>query len=307
MGQVIRVASVSMAHEQRHPQSIADNLCYLHEVLDELAPTRPDLVALPEIFMTAGLGSDGERLPQSLSILQELAVQYHTMMVGSLYQERGGRRYNTATVVDGQGQVLGSYDKMHPTEGEIAGGIAAGAHGQPPVRTPLGTIGVQICFDANWPQGWADAAAAGARLIVFPSAFPGGRLLEGLALCHSVWVVPAVWSLHSGVLDNTGRWVAHTDRFSRWVTAEVNLQRTVFHWDFQGPRVKDIVARYGPRIAVETFGPEALFTLTPVDADLDIAEVIRAFELVPYRDYVARATAAQDAARENAARENAAP
>jgi len=109
-----------------------------------------------------------------------------------------------------------------------------------------------------------------------------------------------VWSLHSGVLDNTGRWVAHTDRFSRWVTAEVNLQRTVFHWDFQGPRVKDIVARYGPRIAVETFGPEALFTLTPVDPDLDIAEVIRAFELVPYRDYVARATAAQDAARENA-------
>ncbi len=297
MVHTIRVASVSMAHEQRRPQSMEDNLRYVAEVVDELAPTRPDLVALPEIFMTAGLGSNGERLPQSLEPLQDLARRYQTTMVGSLYLERDARRYNTAVVVDPHGQFLGSYDKVHPTEGEIAGGITPGAHGQAPVRTALGTIGIQICFDANWPQGWADAVQDGAQLIVFPSAFPGGRLLEGLALCNSVWVVPSVWSLHSGIIDNMGRWVAHTDRFTRWAVAEVNLQRTVFHWDMQGHRVKDIVARYGPRIRIETYGPEAVFTLQPDDPDLPIAQIIQEFELVPYRDYIARAAAAQDASR----------
>ncbi len=297
MVHTIRVASVSMSHELRKPQSPEDNLRYVTEVVAELAPLRPDLVALPEIFATAGLGSGGERLPQSVEPLQELARRHHTYMVGSLYLERDGRRYNTAVVVDRDGNVLGGYDKIHPTEGEIEGGIAPGAPNQPPIRTEIGTIGLQICFDANWPAGWASQVADGADLIVFPSAFPGGRLLEALAIGYSVWVVPSVWSLHSGVIDNMGRWVARTDRFARWASADINLQRTVFHWDFQGPRVKDVVAKYGRRVNVETFGPEALFTLEPTDPDLSIAEIIGEFGLVTYRDYIARATAAQDAAR----------
>ena len=297
MAHKIRVASVSMAHELRRPLSREDNLRYLADVLDELAPIAPDLVALPEIFATAGLGGTGERLPQSAAPLQELACKHHTYVVGSLYLEREGRRYNTALVVNREGAIVGGYDKIHPTEGEIEGGIAPGAPEQRPVRTELGTIGLQICFDANWPAGWASQVADGADLIVFPSAFPGGRLLEGLALAFSVWVVPSVWSLHSGIIDNTGRWVAHSDRFARWVSAEVNLDRTVFHWDFQGDRVKDIVHKYGSRVSVETFDPEALFSLEPNHPDLSISEIIQEFELVTYRDYIGRATAVQDAAR----------
>jgi len=297
----IRVASISMAQEVRKPRTSDDNLRYVEEVVEELAPIRPDLVALPEIFPTAALDGDAQRGPQTTDLIQELARRHRTFMVGSLYLERDGRRYNTALVVDREGMIVGRYDKVHPTEGEIAGGISPGVHGQHPVQTEIGAIGMEVCFDANWPRDWEEQAADGAQLIVFPSAFPAGRLIESLALTYGVFVVPSVWSLHSGIIDNTGRWVAKTDRFSRWAAAEIDLERTVFHWDQQGQRIKDIIRKYGSRIYVETYGPEALFVLEPADADLAIDDIIAEYDLVTYRDYIARATAAQDVAREEGA------
>jgi beta-ureidopropionase len=297
MSHRIRVASISMAQELRRPQCAEDNLRYVAEVVEELAPIRPDLVALPEIYPTAVLGGDDQRGPQDSALIQELARKYRTYMVGSMYLERDGRRYNTALVVDRDGEIVGRYDKVHPTEGEIAGGIAPGVHGQPPVETEVGTIGMQVCFDANWPRDWEGQAAAGADLVVFPSAFPAGRLIESLALTYGVFIVPSVWTLHSGIIDNTGRWVAKTDRFRRWAAATIDLERTVYHWDQQGQRIVDIVKKYGPRIHVETYGPEALFVLEPASEDVSIPEITREFGLITYRDYIARATAAQDVAR----------
>jgi len=297
MRRTIRIATVSMAHEQRRPTSIDDNLSYVTECVAEVTLLQPDLIALPEVFPTAGLDGDRQSAAHDTQFVQELARRHGTYIVGSLSLERDGRLYNTAVFVDREGRIVGRYEKVHPTEGELERGISPGAHGQPLVETDLGVLGALICFDANWHGDWADLAARGAQLIVFPSAFPGGRLLEALALLNAVHVVPSTWTLHSGVIDNTGRWVARTDRFSRWVAADINLGRTVFHWDFQGERLRDIRRAYGPRVRIETFGPEALFTLEPVDPDLSIDDIIAEFDLVTHRDYIARATAAQDLAR----------
>lgn len=297
MAPTIRVAALSMAHEYRKPASREDNLRHVAESVADIAYLRPDLVALPEIYPTAGLSGDEQSAAHDTEQIQDLARRYRTHVVGSLNLNRDGRRYNTAVFVDRDGEIVGRYDKVHPTEGEMANGISPGTHGQPPVRTELGTLGALICFDANWPRDWEALAARGASLVVFPSAFPGGRLLEALALQNSICVVPATWGLFSGIIDNTGRWLARTDRYAHWVWADVNLGRAVFHLDFQWERIRDIRRKYGPRIRAETFHQEALFTLEPLDGDLAMDDVIAEFGLVTYRDYIARATAAQDVAR----------
>jgi predicted amidohydrolase len=293
----ITVAAVSMALEQRRPFTAADNIRHADAMLAQLAPVRPDLVVLPEIYITGGLPDRGPAEPQSTAHLQGLADRYRTFVAGSVYQEHDGRLYNSMVLADRSGALVGYYDKMHPTEGELDWQITPGGLDQRPIVTELGLIGGQICFDANWPAGWQSLAEQGAELILFPSAFAAGRLLTSLATTNNVNIVPAIRTLQSGIISNTGEWLARTDRFCAWAAATVDLERTVFHWDEQGHLLPEIVARYGPRLRVETYGDEAWFVLTPVDPDLTIAEVIAAFGLITCRQYIARATGAQDAQR----------
>ena len=297
MARRITVAAVSMALEQRRPLTAEDNRRHVDAMLAQLAPVHPDLVVLPEIYLTGGLPDRGPAEPQSAAHLQGLAERYHTFVAGSVYQERDGRLYNSMVVADRSGALVGHYDKMHPTEGELDWQITPGALDQRPIGTALGLIGGQICFDANWPAGWQSLADQGAELILFPSAFAAGRLLTSLATTNNVYIVPAIRTLQSGVISNTGEWLARTDRFRAWAAASIELERTVFHWDEQGHMLSEIVARYGPRLQVETYGDEAWFVLTPVDPDLAIADVMATFGLITCRQYIARANRAQDAQR----------
>jgi len=263
----------------------------------EIASIKPDLICLPEVFPVAGLDKAEKVSEKDTELLCNLAKKYCTYIIGSVYERRGGKVYNTALVTDRKGDIIGRYDKIHPTEGEMKEGVLPGKKEQSPVKTDFGTVGIQICFDANWPPEWQDSVERGADLIVFSSAFPAGTILNSLAVLNKVYIVPAIWSLHSGIIDNTGRWVVQTDRFSLWVWAEIDLERTVFHWDYQGDKVKAIRRKYGDKLKIETFGPEAWFVLEPTVPDISISDVAREFKLVTYRDYIKRATGAQDRKR----------
>lgn len=294
MARKVKVAAVSMAYEFRKPEKREDNLDYIAETVSEIALIEPDIIALPEIFPVAGLPEEEKILGSGKELLSDLAKKYKTYLLGSLYEEREGKVYNTAIVVNREGEIIGQYDKIHPTEGELEKDIIPGRKDQLPIKTDFGTIGIQICFDANWPEEWHNLANRGAEIIFFPSAFSGGKILDSLALLNQVYIVPSIWSLDSGIIDNTGRWLVKTDRFSRWVQATIELERTVFHWDFQENKVKEIRRKYGDKINIETFSPEAWFVLEPNVPETSISDIIREFKLVTYRDYIKRAAAAQD-------------
>ena len=189
---------------------------------------------------------------------------------------------------------VGKYDKIYPTEDEIKKGIMPGRKNQLPLKTEFGKIGFQICFDVNWYKEWERLVQKGAEMIIFSSAFPGGNFLNSIALLNQVFIVSSTRPLFSGVIDNTGRWIVKTDRFSWWVSATINLERTVFHWDFQGDKVKDIIKKYGDKVKIETFGPEALFTIEPLVDEISIKDIIKEFNLVTYREYIKRASKFQD-------------
>ncbi|MFH0796553.1 MAG: carbon-nitrogen hydrolase family protein [Candidatus Omnitrophota bacterium] len=300
MARKIRVASVSMAYEFRKVRKREDNLNYIAETVAEIASIKPDLICLPEAFPIAGLDKAEKVSEKDTELLCNLAKKYCTYLVGSIYEIRGGEIYNTALVVNRKGEIVGRYDKIHPTEGavgELGKGILPGKKEQLPVKTDFGKVGIQICFDANWPQEWQGLVEKGADLIVFSSAFPAGTILNSIAVLSKVYIVPAIWSLHSGIIDNTGRWVVQTDRFSFWVWAAIDLERTVFHWDYQEDRVKEMRRKYGDKLKIETFGPEAWFVLEPTVPEVSIPDIVREFKLITYRDYIKRATEAQDRKR----------
>lgn len=298
----VKVVTLSMAMEFRKPSGVVDNLKYVADSLEEMKYIKPDIVALPEVFPYVGVplkARDIEDSERAKDFMSQQAKKHQIYLGGSIYDRREGKIYNTCFLFDRKGELSGKYDKIHPTEPEMEEGVIPGDKEQKPIDTEFGKIGFQICFDANWSLYWKYQVDNGAKMLIFSSAYPAGRVLNSIALLYNVFIVASTWELKSGIIDNIGRWLVKTNRFSFWVWEEVNLDKGVFHWDFQEEKTRDIRRKYGDKVKIETFSDEALFTLEPLSEDLRLEKIIEEFGLVSYRDYLQRAERKQEEKRLN--------
>lgn len=98
------------------------------------------------------------------------------------------------------------------------------------------------------------------------------------------------------LIDCSGRVLAQTSRWQQLLVNDVNQSRTLFHTDGQADKLVQIQAQYGDKIRVESLDEEHLFVLECIphigDA-LSLSDVMSAFELVTYRQYIQQCTSAQ--------------
>jgi beta-ureidopropionase len=111
-------------------------------------------------------------------LVQEYARRYSMVIVLPLYEEEmPGVYYNTAAVIDADGSYLGKYRKNHIPQ--VAGFwekffFKPGNLGYPVFRTAYCKLGVYICYDRHFPEGWRALALNGAEYVVNPSATVAG-------------------------------------------------------------------------------------------------------------------------------------
>ena len=91
--------------------------------------------------------------------------------------EQAGHYYNTAAVIDADGTVLGKYRKHHIPQ--VKGFwekfyFRPGNLGWPVCDTAVGKVGVYICYDRHFPEGWRALGLAGAQIVYNPSATSRG-------------------------------------------------------------------------------------------------------------------------------------
>ncbi|MDI1464502.1 nitrilase-related carbon-nitrogen hydrolase [Catellatospora sp. KI3] len=109
---------------------------------------------------------------------QELARQLRLVVILPVYeQEQPGVLYNTAAVIDADGRYLGKYRKTHIPQ--LKGFwekfyFRPGNLGYPVFDTAVGRVGVYICYDRHFPEGWRALGLAGAQLVFNPSATSRG-------------------------------------------------------------------------------------------------------------------------------------
>jgi beta-ureidopropionase len=107
-------------------------------------------------------------------LMSALARELDVVLVVPVYEEEmPGVLYNTAFVVDADGSYLGKYRKHHIPQ--VRGFwekfyFRPGNLGYPVFDTAVGPIGVYICYDRHFPEGWRALGLAGARIVFNPSA-----------------------------------------------------------------------------------------------------------------------------------------
>lgn len=122
-----------------------------------------------------------EEIPEgpTCKLMQEYAKKYNMVIVVPIYERTNvaGVYYNTAAVIDADGSYLGKYRKTHIPQ--VAGFwekffFKPGASEWPVFNTAYCKLGVYICYDRHFPEGWRALALNGAEYIVNPSATVAG-------------------------------------------------------------------------------------------------------------------------------------
>lgn len=170
-----------------------------------------DLAVLPEYFATDYFPAEQDSDAFDLAVevdgglvetIRETAAALQTGIVAPIFEraDPGGRYYSSAVLVDGDGDVAGTYRKLHPFQRPGYNEryyFAPGDRGAPVFDVGGLTVGVMICFDRHFPEIARVQALRGADVIAVPTCSFGeenrdevwARELTGIAVSNSVYVV----------------------------------------------------------------------------------------------------------------------
>ena len=249
----MRVAAIQMTSGP----DVTANLEQARGLLAEAAAAGAQLAALPENFAFMGLKdadkrgvaeSDGRGPIQDF--LASVALKLRMTIVGGTIPLRAGSdgRVAAASLVYGpDGKRTARYDKIHLFDVDIPGRketYRESAHVAPGsqttvVDTPVGRLGLSVCYDVRFPELFRTLSAAGAQLLTVPSAFTGPTgqahwetLLRARAIENLCYVIaPAQSGFHpngretygdSMIIDFWGRVLQRLPRGRGFVLADID-------------------------------------------------------------------------------------
>ena len=134
-----------------------------------------ELVVLPELCTSGYVFESAEEALATALEPADVAADWgesSAIVVGG-FAELGadGTLFNSAAIVAPSGELLGVYRKIHLWDRESLF-FEPGAEFPPVLDTPLGRIGLCVCYDLSFPEVPRGLALAGADLIAIPTNFP---------------------------------------------------------------------------------------------------------------------------------------
>jgi N-carbamoylputrescine amidase len=172
------------------PDQIRDMMLKAHQpMIEDAAAQGVQVLCFQEVFTQPYFCPGQERkwyaaaetIPggHTTRLMQEYAKKHSMVIVAPIYEEAmPGVYYNTAAVIDADGTFLGKYRKTHIPQ--VDPGFyekfffKPGNLGYPVFDTAYCKLGVYICYDRHFPEGWRALALNGAEYIVNPSATVAG-------------------------------------------------------------------------------------------------------------------------------------
>ena len=167
----------------RCSDSAEENKKRLAEGIEKATRQGAELVVLQELHNTRYFcqveSTDNFDLAEpvpgpSTEFFGALAKRLGIVLVTSLFERRtAGLYHNTAVVLERDGSIAGIYRKMHIPDDPAYYEkfyFSPGDLGFHPIRTSVGVLGVQVCWDQWYPEGARLMALQGADLLIYPTA-----------------------------------------------------------------------------------------------------------------------------------------
>jgi len=298
----------------------------MHGLIDQLAAESRakygrslDLALFSEYALTAGKQGTAAEIAVLLDdrILDAFAAkarQHNTYIVfGGVFFDQPGSSTcsNAAAVIDRQGRLVGRYDKVHPVldragpEGQIVleGGVRPGAE-YIVFELDFGRVGVQICYDIEYPEGWRRLAEKGAELVLFPTQSPQLTRPGMYAATHEYWVVSSTFRNNASFFEpGTGLVAAQITEPKQTLVHEIDLSFLILPWSSRLRHGETFRQAFGDRVGYRYSETEDRGVFWSNDPEMTIGQMARSLDLrETTAEQQARARQAQDRLRGGPAR-----
>ena len=161
----------AIAGIQMHVAAVRENVTAMAHRLDLLMSQFPwvQMVMFSELAPFGPLSSNAQPFPNDTErSFQDLAARHGIWLLpGSMFERIDDRIYNTASVIDPQGQIVGRYRKMFPFR-PYEQGVDCGSEFLAFDVPNVGRFGVSICYDIWFPETTRALTSMGVEVLLHP-------------------------------------------------------------------------------------------------------------------------------------------
>jgi predicted amidohydrolase len=267
-----------------------------------------DLAILPECAITGETYGDPPKhsFPLEGKVLEAMgavARKHHTYLIVPLNLCEDAPRgiySNAAVLLDREGRLVGIYRKVHAVadyQGEtLEGGLIAGRD-FPVFQCDFGKVGIQICFDMTFDDGWEGLARKGAEIVAWPSQSPQTIEPRGRARRHSLYIVSSTWRNNASVFDPVGDLIAQTTEPSSVLVEQIDLSYALIDWQPTLENGKLLADKYGKAVGYRYSEAEDGGIFWSNDPKIPVLQMVRELGLELRADALARQRKVQDKVR----------
>ena len=246
-----------------------------------------DIAALPEVAVNGGMKGSAKDISVPLEgtvldILGAAAKRNKCYVVVPMFAAEDAAKtklYNILALLDRQGKVAGIYRKVHPVdsgkEDMLEGGVLPGKD-FPVFQCDFGTLGMQICFDINFDDGWDTLARKGAELVIWSTQSPGIISAQARAHKNHCYLLSSTWRNNITLVDPTGHVVAQeTKGPSSILVEQIDLSYALIGWQPKLGNGKAFTDKYGKAAGFRYSEAEDGGIFWSNDANIPVMKMVR--------------------------------
>ena len=230
-----KMVKLAAVHHKPRGSTTEKNLDIFGDFARKAGEKGADIVCLPEGMTLVGTGKNyveaSETVPGPTSeYLGKIAKEQEMYIVAGILEKEGDIVYNTAILLDRQGELAGKYRKVCLPREEIEGGVSPGSS-FPVFETDFGTIGIMICWDVSFPEPARQLALQGANIILLPIWGGNIDLAKARAIENQIYLVSSTYDMKTGIFDLEGALIGEATDEDPVVVVEVDLnQQKLWPW-----------------------------------------------------------------------------
>lgn len=285
---------------------LPNRLHQLEQMVDQMAGQAKmkygrsiDLAVLPETAITGEAGQEAvaHAVPfagQVQDIFARKAREHSCYIVVPTYlldSQEKKQCSNAAILIGRKGETIGTYRKRHLVvsleRGTMEGGATPGRD-LPIFDCDFGKLGIQICYDMEFEDGWTELTRRGAELIAWPTQSPQTSQPAFRARQNRCYIVSSTWRHNASIFEPTGKIAAQIKPPQGILAHEIDLSYALLPWSAKLRNGEVLKKTYGDKVGFHYYEDEDCGIFWSNDPKIPVGEMARSLGLLELEEEMKR-------------------
>jgi predicted amidohydrolase len=276
-----------------------------------------DLAVLPEMALTGEGKQVGEvaqwSFPLEGAVKENFArearqCRCYVVVPTYLLEDRVTKRCSNAAILfDRRGEVVGIYRKVHLVVDTDSGSLE---HGSTPGKEEsvfdcdFGKLGIQICYDMEFADGWRELTRKGVELVAWPTQSPQTSQPAARAKENHCYIVSSTWRNNASIFEPNGKIVSQvkwplsekqadagqlTPPKDNILVQEIDLSYAILPWSSALKNGEALQKAYGDKVGYRYYEDEDRGMFWSNDPHVTIRQMLRSMNLMEEQEEFERA------------------